>query len=243
MFYYIYKITNIHTQKPYIGSHQTSNLDDGYFGSGIYLKRAIAKYGIDSFKKEILEFCSSKDEMHRRETEILLQLQCEDTYNLKFCALGGNTRIKYDKAKKAEYINKLIANPHSPIGKRGEKAFNYGKKASITTREKLKSSRKKFLETADPADLARWKNNVVKSAKPRCALMSEIRCMPIKVVCRTTGNVQYFKSKTECAKFFNVRINTLSRYITNGPINYTRSVKLLLPFIIEYAPKSSKNNK
>ena len=49
MYYIIYKTTNLLNNMIYIGSHQTANLNDGYLGSGKYLKKAIKKYG-----KEIL---------------------------------------------------------------------------------------------------------------------------------------------------------------------------------------------
>lgn len=237
MYYYIYKITNINNQKVYIGSHQTFNLEDGYFGSGIYLKRAIKKYGKDNFKKEILEYCTSKDEMHKRETEILLELQNQNTYNLKYCALGGNTRIKYNKDEKTSYIQKLIENPKSPIGKKGEHAFNYGKKASDNTREKMKQSKQKYFQTAAPEDIQRWKDNVIKSAKTRCALMTAIVSKPIKVECKTTGNITMFKSKTECVKFFGVNATTLTKYIDKSYSITTEYIRKLLPYNIEYATK------
>jgi hypothetical protein len=63
MYYIVYKITNLINEKYYIGCHQTDNLDDGYFGSGVYLKRAINKYGVDNFHKEILFFCQNEEEM------------------------------------------------------------------------------------------------------------------------------------------------------------------------------------
>ena len=34
---FIYKITNLLSGKMYVGLHSTDNLDDGYFGSGVYL--------------------------------------------------------------------------------------------------------------------------------------------------------------------------------------------------------------
>lgn len=237
MIYYIYKITNINTQKVYVGSHQTNNIEDGYFGSGIYLKRAIAKYGMDQFKKEIIEFCTSKDEMHKRETEILLELQNQNTYNLKYCALGGNTRIKYSSAEKKAYVQKLVNNPNSPIGKKGEQAFNYGKKASDAVCKKMRESRKKYFETAPPDKIQQWKNNVIKSAKSRCALMTEINSKPVRVECKMTGNIIMFKSKTECVKFFDIHIDTLDRYTNNTFTIHTKSIKKLLPYYIEYIIK------
>lgn len=54
MKYTIYKTTNIKNGKYYIGKHQTENENDSYLGSGIALKKAIKKFGKNSFIKEIL---------------------------------------------------------------------------------------------------------------------------------------------------------------------------------------------
>ena len=71
MFYYLYKITNLINSKIYIGVHQTSNLDDGYLGSGININRAIKKYGKENFNKEILEFFNTEEDMYIKEKEIV----------------------------------------------------------------------------------------------------------------------------------------------------------------------------
>ena len=63
MFYIIYKVTNIANGKIYIGKHETVNIADSYLGSGIALKRAIKKYGKESFKKEILHVFKTAQEM------------------------------------------------------------------------------------------------------------------------------------------------------------------------------------
>jgi len=53
---YIYKTTNIKNGKIYIGlSEKSSHLTEKYLGSGDNIKKAITKYGIKSFTKEILE--------------------------------------------------------------------------------------------------------------------------------------------------------------------------------------------
>ena len=70
-YYYLYRITNLLNNKIYIGVHQTSNINDRYLGSGKLLKADIQKYGRNSFKKEILEYFNTKEEMLYREAEIV----------------------------------------------------------------------------------------------------------------------------------------------------------------------------
>ena len=95
MFYTIYKITNLQNNKIYIGKHQTNDLNDNYMGSGKYLLRAINKYGIDKFKKEVL-FCFDNEEaMNNKEAELVNEEFCfrNDTYNLCDGGKGGFSYI------------------------------------------------------------------------------------------------------------------------------------------------------
>ena len=65
---YIYKTTNLITNKIYIGKRVYRKKDDDwYLGSGIYLKRSIKKHGRENFKKEILEWCENKEILSTRE--------------------------------------------------------------------------------------------------------------------------------------------------------------------------------
>ena len=70
-YHFIYKITNKLNNKFYIGAHSTNNLNDGYMGSGKMIHLAIKKYGIENFKKEILEYCPNQNKLFERENEIV----------------------------------------------------------------------------------------------------------------------------------------------------------------------------
>ena len=113
MYFTIYKITNLINNKIYIGKHKTNNLNDSYMGSGTLSNKAIKKYGIQNFKKEILCLCETEDNMNELEELVVDQefVDRKDTYNL---ALGGiigkNIQIKGNKSKKrftVEYSAKL----------------------------------------------------------------------------------------------------------------------------------------
>lgn len=91
MFYIIYQVTNNINGKKYIGAHQTSNLNDGYLGSGVGIKRAIKKYGKDNFTKEILHHCKSVEEMYIIETTLVSDEIVNDPnyYNMNVGGKGG----------------------------------------------------------------------------------------------------------------------------------------------------------
>lgn len=94
-YYFLYKTINLDTGKYYIGVHETSNIDDGYLGSGLLLKRAICSHGKEKFKREIIEFFSSKKEMYKRESEIVTEqfVDNDDNYNIAPGGTGGSMKM------------------------------------------------------------------------------------------------------------------------------------------------------
>ncbi len=83
MNYVIYKITNNVNGKYYIGRHATKNINDSYMGSGIGIKNAIAKYGIENFTKEIIATAENAEALWDLEKEIVNETVVKDpmSYN------------------------------------------------------------------------------------------------------------------------------------------------------------------
>ena len=80
---YIYLIKNNINQKIYVGKHSTDNLDDSYMGSGILIKKAITKYGIENFTKEYLAFCDTEDTLNYLEKFYIKKYKAREAgYNL-----------------------------------------------------------------------------------------------------------------------------------------------------------------
>jgi hypothetical protein len=113
---FFYQIINTINSKIYIGKHQTNDIDDGYMGSGKNLKRAIKKYGIENFVKEVVYVFDSEEEMNYKEAELVTEEFClrEDTYNICVGGQGGFSHINLDenfrknKNKKARRVTDSI---------------------------------------------------------------------------------------------------------------------------------------
>lgn len=102
-YHYLYQITNLLDGKIYIGIHSTTNLEDGYEGSGILLGRAISKYGLSNFEKEILSFYNNRIELANAEFEIVNEefVNNPNTYNM---TIGGEIQDRWKDNSYIEYI-------------------------------------------------------------------------------------------------------------------------------------------
>ena len=93
MYYYVYQITNLLSNKVYVGKHKSAKhpFENQYYGSGKQIIAAIKKYGIENFKKEVLQYCSSMEEMADKEAEVVTEdfVKRSDTYNMHKGGLGG----------------------------------------------------------------------------------------------------------------------------------------------------------
>ena len=102
--------------KIYFGKHKTSDLNDGYIGSGKLLKRYLSKYPNDYYK-EIIAFYPSEDELNKAEYNLIHpHLGKSYCLNLKEGGEGGTIPRKFTKKHKQNISKGLkgrnISNEH-----------------------------------------------------------------------------------------------------------------------------------
>ena len=94
---FIYIWTNKINEKKYIGKCW-GDPSSSYIGSGKYFKRAIKKFGIEHFKREILETCFSKKELKEKEQywlDFYNAALSDEFYNISPTAGGGHHGADY----------------------------------------------------------------------------------------------------------------------------------------------------
>ena len=144
MSWYIYRITNLINGKTYIGQHKYKKLDDDYMGSGVLIKRAIKKHGIENFKKEILysriQYKETADDMER--FAIAKERAIEKAeYNLADGGQGGATPLSEEAKRKISEAHK--GKPHSEEHKRKISESEKGRKFSEEHKRKISEALKK----------------------------------------------------------------------------------------------------
>lgn len=154
--YILYKTTNIINNKIYIGVHKTKSPEtfDGYYGSGIALKKAIKKYGKKHFIRETLYIFTSKNRAYAKEAEIVnFSFIQTNNYNMHIGGCGGS--YKQSDLTKQKIRNSLKGkmagskNPmYNKIGK-NHPAFNKGKIIQQYDKNKILIKEAKISEFAD----------------------------------------------------------------------------------------------
>lgn len=87
--HYTYRVTNKKNRKYYLGKHSTNDIDDGYLGSGVSLKKDIEEFGINNFEKEIIEFFETEQKAYYAEAVLIEETDIKDDkcYNQR---IGGS---------------------------------------------------------------------------------------------------------------------------------------------------------
>lgn len=121
MFGYIYATRNLVNGKRYVGKRQSTTFEDGYLGSGILFQRALRKYGIDCFEKELLAVAMSLSELNKLEKEFIKSLNAvasKEFYNLAAGGDGGNTWAYMTPSRRSELARSIQAGLSIEVRKR-----------------------------------------------------------------------------------------------------------------------------
>jgi group I intron endonuclease len=230
----IYKTTNLINGKFYVGKDEKNS--PSYLGSGLNLKKAIKKYGVENFKKEILEECLTRDELNNREKYWINELSAITVgYNISEGGSGGDTYsnnpnlseiIKKISGKNNHFFNKNHS--HSSKEKmsksqKGRTAWNKGmtKIYSEETKEKMRKARVAF--TGDNA------SNFIKIDNDELIL-----CLEKNTINETA---KYFNISVSCIrekiKFFNINYSNIKDKKTTVSHNYYEINESLFLKILE----------
>ena len=112
MYGFVYITTNHVNGKQYIGQRKYDKQGKWkeYLGSGIILSRAIEKYGIKNFSKEIIEECKTKKILNEREIywiNYYNAVESDNFYNIASGGDGGNTIAGYTDDQRKLLSTKL----------------------------------------------------------------------------------------------------------------------------------------
>lgn len=131
-YHFVYLTKRVGTPYYYYGVHSTNNLDDGYLGSGDYLKNAIRKYGKENFSREILSFFDTREQALKYENKLITKEMINDKYCYNIQHGGKGTKEEHllstkqkmsIKAKgrklSQEQINKIIETRKRNIERKG----------------------------------------------------------------------------------------------------------------------------
>lgn len=88
LYHFIYRTTNTINGNYYIGMHSTSDLNDGYMGSGRRITNSLRHNGRSNHKFEILEYLPDRKSLAKREFEIVNEELLNDSKCLNLM-LGG----------------------------------------------------------------------------------------------------------------------------------------------------------
>lgn len=104
----IYKVTCLVTGRYYVGMHSTSNLADGYMGSGRIITASIKKHGRNKHVIETLEHCVDRQALILREKELITAELLTDPLCMNLLEGGtGGWSVTMRQASRASFHERL----------------------------------------------------------------------------------------------------------------------------------------
>lgn len=189
----IYKTTNLHNNKIYIGKAKIN--DPVYLGSGVILKQAIEKYGKENFTKEIIEECDNFI-IDQREIFWIDKFNSTDRtigYNIATGGTGGDTTTNHPEknniVKKRTHgltqwhqslseSEKALRGKKISDGKKGKSNGHTGLKQTEETKQRIKDSQ--------PDKTDKWRTAHAEAAAKRRGIPLTKKYKPVIV-----NNIKY----------------------------------------------------
>jgi len=134
--------------KIYIGVHKTKDINDDYMGSGKILKRAQEKYGIENFRKEILEVYDNAEDMFNMESQLVNEnfVNDKETYNLKLGGYGGWDHLNTEQFRKTRNYTGVGINGGKKTKYMWENDISFIVKTKEINKDNLSKAREKQKE-------------------------------------------------------------------------------------------------
>jgi group I intron endonuclease len=220
----IYKITNKLNNKIYIGKDESSNAS--YFGSGKLIRKAIAKYGLSLFTKEVIEEVEDRYLLQEREKFWIEKFNSTDKsigYNITKGGDGGDTLS--NNPNRDKIISKISNTLTGRIFSK-EHLGNLKKNHPRLTMEEKNMDKEKWLanirethakrrgktleEIVGEEEASRIKDHL----KVKRAERADSFNMKVGKFDRQGNLVSIYKSQREAAKVENIRNSDISNCIT-----------------------------
>jgi len=138
---YVYKITCLINNRCYVGQHRKSTFDEKYWGSckNKEYRSDLKKYGKENFKREILCWCITQEELNQKETEYIISenaIVSAGGYNLWL----NRPQSEWNSIAKEKHNKNLRIAQAKPEYKEKLSKASKGKKLSEATKKKISIS-------------------------------------------------------------------------------------------------------
>lgn len=135
----VYKTVNLINNNYYYGVYDTNRNVKNYLGSGLYLKRAVKKYGEVNFKRITIKLFEIEQDAYDYEKSIITKelIDSDNCYNINIGGQGG-------KHKHSESTKKILSEKAKL--RIGIKNSFFGKTHTKESKEKISEKQKSMSE-------------------------------------------------------------------------------------------------
>lgn len=221
----IYKITNLVNGKIYIGKDEGDRTE--YMGSGILIRLAIRKYGLENFRKEIVESVTDRELLKEREIfwiDFYKATNKSIGYNIAKGGHGGDTMTHHpDLLEIRKKVSNAMKGRVITDAHRESLRKNHWSTKDIGIKEKISASLKGKPKSEDhKRKLSEANKRISQTLSERAKLVNATRDIKWKEKQRATVDAVVNMSKDE----FSLWVSTKSLYTKDGRKN-SRIVAIL----------------